>query len=229
MVNKQTKFFDCNYPQGREEVQADYCESLDDFVVKVCEKFGVDSDKFRYGFDIHDDKEKFRESHGMSKEDYKDWMVGLASREDKTIRILTPEVAGRTTESMKAVAKHEVVHALSDCYELGNNKDPFTSEGLALYLSGQYKEETRIQQINETSFPKISELSDNKTFAQSGGYLFAGIYVGYFIETQGGVEAFKNVIACKENFADIINEADAIKWYLNKFKQIPVTQQGSEK
>jgi len=96
-VNKQTEFFNCNYPEGCEEVQEHYCDGLDDFVIRVCKLLGFDSEKFKYGFNIYNDREEFRKAIGRKKDDFPNWLSGVGDtkringKSDRTMKMLTPE------------------------------------------------------------------------------------------------------------------------------------------
>jgi len=118
---------------------------------------------------------------------------------------------------MSRAAKHEVVHALCETFNF--KSDVFTNESLAVYLSGQYKTAGTVQKISETPSPKkINDMGKTlETFEETGGYIFSGVYIAYLIETQG-IEAYKTAVQNKTDFATLINEEDAVKWYLNKFK-----------
>lgn len=125
---------------------------------------------------------KFQEVTGKSPEKYQEWMVGNCDFENRKIAILSPRVSTtHTSAELEKVFIHETIHMLFDTYA-GNLDAPiWCAEGIATL----YAEQVPLNCIDEQNYPLITNLSDEETFADYGGYDYSGVYVWYFIQRYG--------------------------------------------
>lgn len=155
--------------------------------------------------------EAFIQATGKRAEEYEEWMVGNCDMAGRRICLLSPRVAtSRTMEELGKVFVHEAVHMIFDL-RMGPGEHPlWCEEGIALLLA----EQTDLNYVDEKECPRIAELSDGESFADRGGYDYAGIYVGYFIEKHGFEKflALYNHLAETESLLDSSFEADAVRW-----------------
>lgn len=153
--------------------------------------------------------EDFIQATGKRAEDYEEWMVGNCDMAGRRICLLSPRVTTRTMEDMGKVFVHEAVHMIFDL-RMGPGEHPlWCEEGIALLLA----EQTDLNYVDEKECPRIAELADGESFADRGGYDYAGVYVGYFIEKHGFgkfLELYSHPEV--ESLLEASFEADAVRW-----------------
>lgn len=153
--------------------------------------------------------EDFIQATGKRAEDYEEWMVGNCDMAGRQICLLSPRATTRTMEDMGKVFVHEAVHMIFDL-RMGPGEHPlWCEEGIALLLA----EQTDLNYVDEKECPRIAELADGESFADRGGYDYAGVYVGYFIEKHG-FEKFLELYSHPEaeSLLEASFEADAVRW-----------------
>ncbi len=155
--------------------------------------------------------EDYIKATGKNAEDYQAWMVGNTDAASRRICLLSPRVSStRTMEEMGKVFVHEAVHMIFDL-RMGDGDHPlWCEEGIALLLA----EQTDLNYVDEKECPRIAELADGEDFADRGGYDYAGIYAGYFIERYG-FGKFLELYNHSEAAASLLTasfEADAVRW-----------------
>ncbi len=170
-MNKKSKFINAVCEECNNEILKEYLSICDEFVENVLKELALDNN-FSYGLQLFNDREKYRIAIGKSKEEYKLWMIGNGGAEDKTIKILTPDVANRSVEYMLEVVKHELVHAIFTHYKI--KPKLWINEGCATLFSGQNKYSKNLENP-----PSIIELE--KDFTGFRGYTFSGVYIQYAI------------------------------------------------
>lgn len=180
----KSKYFDVIY----EKVDESFAEVIADKADKVYEDIIG-----RFGFDgVLGDEEvvlticesvpRYIEVTNKTVEEYQEWMVGNSDFENRKITILSPRVSTtHTSEDIEKVLVHEIIHMIFDVHAGNDNAPIWCAEGIAIL----YAEQVELEYIDERVYPKIDELLDEESFAERGGYDYAGVYVWYFIERYG--------------------------------------------
>lgn len=149
-----------------------------------------------------------------SVDEYEDWMVGNSNFEKKRICILSPRAAKmHTAAELEKVFVHESVHMFFDSLMPNNTAPLWCAEGIALYYADQI--ESDYMAVDDA--PLISELSDEDSFADNGGYSYAGAYAKHYVD-RFGLTMFMELYSGFEEAAALIYqgfEREAVLSFLN--------------
>ncbi len=184
----ETKYLICHSEEADSELLRFFADGLDERISSILTDFSSAlSDKISL-FLCGSVDEYIALTH-KTRETYQSWMVGNSDHSSRTICILSPNATSDyTLEDMQKVAIHELVHlVLDDMFGCPEN-EAWLAEGIAILYAGQ----TDLSYVCETNYPSISALSElckngetPDSFADNGGYDYAGIYVWYFIKKYG--------------------------------------------
>ena len=156
---------------------------------RVLKDFSITSPDGTFDFYLCPDVESFMACAGKTPETYETWMVGNADYENRRLCILSPRVVtDRPPQAMEQVITHEIVHIAMDALCPGDECPVWLGEGIATLYAGQ------VCPATEGPVPHIADWTDGMTFANGGGYDYAGAYVWYYIQKYG-LERFRTVYA----------------------------------
>ena len=147
-------------------------------------------------------------------------MVGHSNGRTHTICLLSPNASAEAANrDMEKVAVHELVHMMFDeaTGVAEDDAEVWIAEGIAVL----YAEQTELQYVSETEYPRLAELISFDNFVDNGGYDYAGIYVWHFIRTYG-FEKFLEVYLEECRWQELIYkgfEAEAIQNYVKQVSQ----------
>lgn len=211
MINETTHF--TAYYQEAEAVLAErFMTLMEDKYEEIQKAFQFRETTQKYTFRLCGSVEEYIVATGKNKEEYQDWMVGYSNGNTHTICLLSPNASAEAaSQDMDKVAVHELVHMMFDDATgvAEDDAEVWLAEGIAVL----YAEQTDLQYVSETEYPKLTELIGFENFADNGGYDYAGIYVWYFIE-RFGFEKFLEAYRGECDWQILIYdgfEAEAIK------------------
>ena len=183
MINKTTHFIS-HYHEAEASLAEQFITLLEDKYEEIQTAFQFKEVSRNYTFHLCNSVEEYIEKTGKTKEEYQDWMVGHSNGPTHTICLLSPNASEEAAnQDMEKVAVHELVHMMFDDVTgvAEDDAEVWISEGIAVL----YAEQTELQYVSETEYPKLSELVGFDNFVDNGGYDYAGIYVWYFIQKYG--------------------------------------------
>ena len=190
MINETTHFI-THYHDAEAALAEQFITLLEDKYKGIQTAFQFKEATQKYTFQLCNSVEEYIEKTGKTKEDYQDWMVGHSNVDTHTICLLSPNASAEAaSQDMKKVAVHELVHMMFDDATgvAEDDAEVWIAEGIAVL----YAEQTELQYVSKTEYPKLSELVGFDNFVDNGGYDYAGIYVWHFIE-RFGFEKFLEV------------------------------------
>ena len=159
---------------------------------RVAKAFALTPAGSKFDFYLCPDVSAFMACTGKTPETYEDWMVGWAGYEQRRLCVLSPRVVmDRSAEAMEQVIVHEIVHIVMDALCPGDQCPVWLGEGVATLYAGQ------VYPVPGVPAPRIADWTDGISFADGGGYDYAGAYVWYFIRKYG-LERFKQVYSGAE-------------------------------
>ena len=205
--------FCCNCSETDADILDGFLQALENAYDNILRTFHFSDRELHgaYSFFLCPDVETYIHATGKRREDYQPWMVGNSNAAAKRITILSPKAAEDCTlEYLKSVAVHELVHLILDDATGSPENEEWIAEGIAILIS----EQTDLRYVSEEDYPLISQIS-GESFADNGGYDYAGIYVWYFIKKFGFEEflkAYKNQINLRDTIFHGF-EQDAIREY----------------
>ena len=212
---KETKHFISYYHEADRDLAERFVELLEEKYGEIYKYFKFEEGAHKYRFVLCGDVEEYIEKTGKKKEEYQSWMVGYSDGDTLTITLLSPRVvADRSYSEMEQIAVHELVHMIFDdvtkVHE--NDVEVWIAEGIAVL----YAEQTDLDYISKSEYPKLVDLVGFDNFADNQGYDYAGIYVWYFIK-KFGFDKFIEIYCNKCEWQSMIYdgfEAEAIEGYI---------------
>lgn len=204
----ESKYFEVRYDKNDEVFAQILANKADKVYEDVITKLGFANvmGKNKIILTVCESVAGYLEETGKTAPEYQEWMVGNSDFERRKITILSPQVSTtHTAQELEQVFVHEMLHIIFDTYA-GNTDAPiWCAEGIAILHAQQID----LHYVDESDYPRISDLLDEETFAERGGYDYAGVYVWYFMERYGFAK-----------FAEL---------YLNKSDALALIYEGFEK
>lgn len=212
---KETTHFISNYEETDKNLAEQFIALLEEKYREIHRHFNFKEGTRKYHFNFCGDEEEYIEKTGKKREEYQSWMVGHSNADTKTISILSPQASEEAAgQDMNKVAVHELVHLIFD-EATGVQEDDaevWLAEGIAIL----YAEQTDLNYISETEYPKLEDLIGFENFADNQGYDYAGIYVRHFI-LKFGFEKFLEVYRGNCSWQELIYknfELEAIQAFI---------------
>lgn len=190
MINETTHFIS-NYNEAEADLAGQFIKLLEDKYKEIQAAFQFKEVTQKYTIHLCNSVEEYIEKTGKTKEEYQEWMVGHSNIDTHTICILSPNASAEAAnQDMEKVAVHELVHMMFDeaTGVAEDDVEVWIAEGIAIL----YAEQTDLNYVSKTEYPKLAELVGFDNFVDNGGYDYAGIYVRYFIK-RFGFEKFLEV------------------------------------
>lgn len=207
----QSTHFEIIHHKEDEAFARTIAERADALYTQLASQFGYDlSGSGRITLTICKDVPGFMAATGKTAGEYQNWMVGNSDFTSRRITLLSPQAAPtHSVQDLEKVFIHESIHMILDIHAGSEVAPIWCAEGVAVLYAGQIE----LAYVNELDCPKISDLLDEETFADRGGYDYAGVYVWFFIE-QYGFTTFWDLYRNNLNPAEFIHEGfekEAIK------------------
>ena len=196
----KTKYFELIYDKSDEAFAQKLAHKADKVYEEMISRFGFDSpaEDRKILLTICDNVSLYIEVTNKTEEEYQEWMVGNCDFENRKITILSPRIATvHSEEEIEKVFVHETIHMIFDINAGGTDAPAWCAEGIAILYAGQIEPEY----IDDSDHPKSDQLLDEETFAERGGYDYAGVYVRHFIQQYGFdrfLELYKNAPGAAE-------------------------------
>ena len=190
MINETTHFI-IHYHEAEATLAEQFITLLEAKYEEIQRVFQFKAVPQKYTFYLCNTVAEYIEKTGKTKEEYQDWMVGHSNVDTHTICLLSPNASEEAAnQDMKKVAVHELVHMMFDDATgvAEDDAEVWITEGITVL----YAEQTELQYVSKTEYPKIIELIGFDNFVDNGGYDYAGIYVWHFIK-RFGFEKFLEV------------------------------------
>ena len=188
----ETAHFTLYYADADEPLAQRLAGHVDRVFDSVSRTFSLAPAEEKFDFYLCPDVNAFMERTGKTRDTYETWMVGWAGYELRRLCVLSHRVVkDRPPEAMDQVVTHEIVHIAMDALRPGDACPLWLGEGVAALVAGQ----TRPTKSGPA--PHIADWRDELSFAEGGGYDYAGVYVWFFIEKYG-LDSFKRVYAGEE-------------------------------
>lgn len=182
--NTKSNYFEIYYTEEDETFALTLSGRADKLYENLNHQFGFKNlfTKHKINLIVCESVTKFQEITGKTPEAYQEWMVGNCDFENRKIALLSPRVSTtHTTDELEKVFVHETIHMLFDTYAGNLNAPIWCAEGIATL----YAEQVPLNYVNESDYPKVTELLDEETFADYAGYDYSGVYVWYFLKRYG--------------------------------------------
>lgn len=212
---KETTHFISYYHEADSNLAGRFIILLEEKYEEIHNSFNFEKGTQKYHFNFCKDVEEYIEKTGKRKEEYQSWMVGNSNADTLTISILSPNaVTDSSSQDMEKVAIHELVHMVFDDTTNVSEEDTeiWIAEGIAILYANQ----TNLNYISVSDYPKVMDLTGFENFADHQGYDYAGIYVWYFIR-KFGFEKFVEVYCGKCEWQKLIYggfESEAISTFI---------------
>lgn len=193
----KSKYFEVRYAKNDEAFAQALANKADKIYEDMISNFGFDDvmGDEKNVLTICENVAQYLETTGKTIEEYQEWMVGNSDFEHRKITILSPHASTtHTAQELEQVFVHETIHMIFDTYAGTTDTPIWCAEGIAILYAGQVD----LNYVNESDYPQIQELLDEETFADRGGYDYAGVYVWYFMERYG----FKKFVELYNNASD---------------------------
>ena len=216
MIN-ETIHFITYYREAEATLAEQFIKLLEDKYKEIQAAFQFKEVTQKYTIHLCNSVEEYIEKTGKTKEEYQDWMVGHSNVDTHTICLLSPNASAEAVnQDMEKVAAHELVHMMFDDATgvAEDDAEVWIAEGIAIL----YAEQTALQYVSKTEYPKLAELVGFDSFVDNGGYDYAGIYVWYFIK-RFGFEKFLEVYRGECEWQTLIFngfEAEAIREFVKE-------------
>ena len=217
-MNMETEHFICT---GKDrDLLRPFADTLERRLVSVIKDFGLSEPvlKDRIRFHLCEDVEEYIAAAHKTRETYQSWMVGNSDFLSRRICLLSPGADRELFGERERVAVHELVHMVLDDITGSPENEAWLSEGIAILYAGQ----TDLRYVSDADHPAVSALSEicrngetPDSFADNGGYGYAGIYVWYFLKKYGTdifMQAYQNKICAADRIYPGF-EAEAISAY----------------
>lgn len=153
----------------------DLSDTLENNFKRICNFFNVKNNFYTNVF-IYPSIETFHLD--MFGEKSYEWIVGCGGASGFQIVDPNKALATHDYQSMLLVAVHEFIHVVT--YLSGKSYHSWISEGIALYLSNQYKNKKKF--FNHIPNTKAIFGNDYHEFQTKGGYFFSGSIIDYIIQ-----------------------------------------------
>lgn len=183
MINETTRFI-TYYHEAEAFLAEQFSTLLENKYKEIQAAFQFKEAIQKYTFHLCNSVEEYIEKTGKTKEEYQDWMVGNSNSDTHTICLLSTNASKEAAnQDMEKVAVHELVHMMFDDATgvAEDDAELWIMEGIAILYANQ----TELQYVSKTEYPKLVELVGFDNFVDNGGYDYAGIYVWHFIERFG--------------------------------------------
>lgn len=183
MINETTHFI-TYYHEAEAPLAEQFSILLETKYEEIQKAFQFKETPQKYTFYLCSSVEEYIKNTGKTREEYQDWMVGNSNIDTHTICLLSPKASEEAAnQDMKKVAVHELVHMMFDDATgvAEDDTEVWIAEGIAVLYANQ----TELQYVSKTEYPKLLELIGFDNFVDNGGYDYAGIYVWYFIKRFG--------------------------------------------
>lgn len=181
---KETTHFVSYYHDTEKDLAEQFIVLLEEKYKEIHKSFGFKEGTQKYHFNFCKDVEEYIAKTRKKKEEYQSWMVGHSNVDTHTISILSPKASEDAAgQDMDKVAVHELVHMIFDDATKVHEDDAevWLAEGIAIL----YAEQTDLNYVSLSAYPKVTDLIGFDNFVDNQGYDYAGIYVWYFIQTFG--------------------------------------------
>ncbi len=201
MINETTHFI-TYYHEAEVALAEQFSTLLEEKYKEIQASFQFKEATQKYTFHLCNSVEEYIEKTGKTKEEYQDWMVGHSNIDTHTICLMSPSASAEAAnQDMKKVAVHELVHMMFDDATgvAEDDTESWIAEGIAIL----YAEQTDLNYVSKTEYPKLAELIGFDNFVDNGGYDYAGIYVWYFIK-QFGFEKYLEVYCGEREWQTLI-------------------------
>ena len=216
MINETTHFI-TYYHEAETFLAEQFITLLEGKYEEIQTAFHFKEATQKYTFHLCSSVDEYIEKTGKRKEEYQDWMVGNSNSDTHTICLLSPNASKEAAnQDMEKVAVHELVHMMFDDATgvAEDDAELWITEGIAILYANQ----TELQYVSKTEFPKLVELVGFDNFVDNGGYDYAGIYVWHFIK-RFGFEKFLEVYRGEGEWQTLIYdrfEAEAIETFIKE-------------
>lgn len=181
---KETTHFISDYHDSEAALAEQFITLLEAKYEEIQNAFQFKEVTKKYTFHFCNSVDEYIKKTGKIKEEYQDWMVGHANIDTRTICLLSPNASAEAAnQDMEKVAVHELVHMMFDDATgvAEDDAEVWIAEGIAVLYANQ----TELQYVSKTEYPKIADLIGFENFVDNGGYDYAGIYVWYFVKRYG--------------------------------------------
>ena len=219
MINETTHFIFC-YHETETSLAEQFIALLETKYEEIQKAFQFTETVQKYTFHLCNSVEDYILKTWKTKEEYQEWMVGHSNSDTRTICLLSPNASEEAAnQDMEKVAVHELIHMMFDDATGVSEDDAevWLAEGIAVL----YADQTELQYVSETDYPRLAELVGFDNFVDNGGYDYAGIYVWYFIK-KFGFDKFLEVYREERDWQRMIYdgfEAEAIQNYVKQANQ----------
>ena len=183
MINETTHFISY-YHEEETAIAEQFNTLLEDRYEEIQKAFQFNAATQKYIFRLCGSVEEYIVATGKTKEEYQDWMVGHSNADTHTICLLSPNASEEAAnQDMEKVVVHELIHMMFDDATgvAEDDAEVWLAEGIAVL----YADQTELQYVSATDYPRLAELVGFDNFVDNGGYDYAGIYVWYFIKKFG--------------------------------------------
>lgn len=211
---RETKHFISYYHDEDKNLAEQFILLLEEKYKEIHNNFHFEMGTKKYHFNFCKDVDEYIEKTGKRKDEYQSWMVGNSNVDTLTISILSPNaVTDDSTQDMEKVAVHELVHMVFD--DTTNVSEDDTEAWIAEGIAILYADQTDLNYISASDYPKVMDWIGFENFADHQGYDYAGIYVWYFIR-KFGFDKFLEMYCGKCEWQKLIYdgfESEAISSY----------------
>lgn len=170
-----------------ENINEKYKDEVEKAYLEIRDIFGFD---IEYTIVFHETREAYEKAAGKSKTPA--WMIATASNVKKTVNIVNPllweKEGAHKIDELFELLKHEITHLFTSQFAKNKRLPLWLTEGLAYYLSGQYKRKNNIA-IEQSFCSKLDTPYGWGQFVNFGAYDLASRFVTYLCE----VHSFEKV------------------------------------